>query len=219
MPGASASPPASTRCAAAPSSRPLGSPLIAAMRPSLTARLPSRAGVPRPSMMRACSITRSCATSAFLLGMRGGGIGHPAAAPFVRARSSVSSGLKVVGGPAAVVRLARAISALMAATRSTHVRLGAKGPDLVEHAIGLGADLEGRGQDRELLALEELLDPPHRIVRLLDAGDGPALALEPVELAVRAGRSGSAPRPTIPSFARVVFARSWRAGCADDTRW
>ena len=68
-----------------------------------------------------------------------------------------------------------------------HVRLGAKGPDLVEHAVGLGADLESRGQDRELLALEELLDPPHRIIRLLDAGDGPALALEPVELAVPLG--------------------------------
>ena len=119
MPGASASPPASTRCVAAPSSRPLASPLIAAMRPSLTARLPSRAGVPRPSMMRACSITRSWATSAFLLGMRGGGIAATRRRRHSSSTVSVSSGLKVVGGPAAVVRLARAISALMAATRST----------------------------------------------------------------------------------------------------
>src|SRR5580765_3129453 len=186
MPGARASPPASTRCVAAPRSRPLASPLIAAMRPSLTARLPSRAGVPRPSIMRACSITRSCATSAFLLGMRGGGIGHPAAAPFLEHGIGVerAQGRRRPGGRGAVGAGDLGIDG---GDPVDHVRLGAEGPDLVEHAVGLGADLEGRGEDRELLALEELLDPPHRIIRLLDAAYGPALALEPIELAVPLG--------------------------------
>src|SRR6185436_5556360 len=185
MPGASASPPASTRCVAAPSSRPLASPLIAAMRPSLTARLPSRAGVPRPSMMRACSITRSWATSAFLLSMGCGGV-CAAAAPFFEDGIGVerAQGRWRPGGRGAVGAGDLGIDG---GDPIDHVRLGAKGPDLVEHAVGLGADLEGRGQDRELLALEELLDPPHRIIRLLDAGDRPALALEPVELAVTLG--------------------------------
>src|SRR6266545_4209669 len=55
MPGARQRPWASTRSVAAPRYVP-----IAAMRPSETATPPSRTGAPRPSRMRALSITRSC---------------------------------------------------------------------------------------------------------------------------------------------------------------
>src|SRR5262245_24026851 len=61
MPGASTRPRASTRVNAAPAASP-----TAAIRPSFTARFPSRAGAPRPSTMRAFSITRSCTAFSLL---------------------------------------------------------------------------------------------------------------------------------------------------------
>src|SRR4030095_3327756 len=65
MPGARTRPLASTRCRAAPRSWP-----IAAMRPSFTATPPARAGVPRPSMTRALSMTRSCMGGSILRARR-----------------------------------------------------------------------------------------------------------------------------------------------------
>ena len=61
MPGASASPCASRRWAAPPQPSP-----TAAMRPSLTARLPCRAGAPVPSISNALSMTRSCILPPFV---------------------------------------------------------------------------------------------------------------------------------------------------------
>src|SRR4029453_2165019 len=65
MPGARTKPPASTRCWAAPRSGP-----TATMRPSFTATPPVREGVPRPSMTRALSITRSCMAGSILRARR-----------------------------------------------------------------------------------------------------------------------------------------------------
>src|SRR5262245_25456017 len=65
-----------------------------------------------------------------------------------------------------------------------HVGLVAKSPEPVERALHLRPDLESLREDGELLALEELLDPPERIVRRIEPGDRLALALELVEGAV-----------------------------------
>ena len=182
----------------------------------------ARAGVPRPSMMSALSITRSCATSGVLLGS-GRGLGARRAAP-AAAAPLVEDGIGVEraqGGrrTSAVVRLARAISALMAETRSITAASVPKRPDLIERAVRPGADLEGQREDRELLALKELLDPPERIIRRLEAGDGPALALELVELACPLGVLDLLLDPGRPVLLGWFAALSWRPRFADDTRW
>src|SRR4029450_6438923 len=75
MPGARTRPPASTRCWAAPRSGP-----TATMRPSFTATPPAREGVPRPSMTRALSITRSCMAGSILRARRSRRMAHRPAA-------------------------------------------------------------------------------------------------------------------------------------------
>src|SRR5262249_17647203 len=185
MPGARTRPPASTRSAAAPRSRPPGSPLIAAMRPSLTARLPTRAGVLRRSMIRAWSITRSWGTvgarlSAIGRAARGaaGAAPDPPAPEHVLDVEEAERGRRAVGGAA----VGAGDVGVDGGDARAHLGLGGQGPQHLDGAVDPRPDLEREGQHRELLPLEELLDPPQRILGPIHARNAPAPAPQPPPL-------------------------------------
>ena len=114
--------------------------------------------------------------------------------------ASTSRGARLVGGPSATIRFARTISALIAVTRWRTSSSLRRLPDLLEGAAHLGPDLERRRKDRDLLPLEELLDPPVRIVRGVESGNRLALALEIVEGAFGPGLVDQLFDPRIPAL-------------------
>src|SRR5262249_2346360 len=220
MPGARTRPPASTRSAAAPRSRPPGSPLIAAMRPSLTARLPTRAGVLRRSMIRAWSITRSWGTvgarlSAIGRAARGaaGAAPDPPAPEHVLDVEEAERGRRAVGGAA----VGAGDVGVDGGDARAHLGLGGQGPQHLDGAVDPRPDLEREGQHRELLALEELLDPPQRIVGRVDAGNAPAAALEPLELPLALGLLDLLLDPGVPALpGRLALAHRLSAASPAD---
>src|SRR5262249_36375186 len=83
---------------------------------------------------------------------------------------------------------------------SVDAGLAAHGREGGQPGLDLRQELQGRRQGGELLALEELLHPPVRIVGIGDPGDGLARTLEVLELPGLAGIVDELLDPGIPAL-------------------
>lgn len=80
--------------------------------------------------------------------------------------SSTLSSARRVGGPWAALAFTLAISAFQRLDSRSDLGLVGDRPDLRELGLDLAEQLERRRQDGYLFSLNELLDPPERIVSL-----------------------------------------------------